>query len=327
MAAAQGQQQPDARSTRQGKEIGCAVQHHTGIHGAALGVGEVRLLDRRIHFALGSGLRRHIVRDRRLRHLVLDAVGQVLDVDGIVVFQIEGRFRRLAGLDLDRGGVRAIAAAGDGVAVLIGLALLAGQLHRELEVFVLIAHDALDVLVDFQLTGRVAVVEVVLLVAVGGLRVLGVDSGNAELAVLLDDRHPQQDGVAVVGHACAVARRLMDDVGVDAHAVVLRQLNFDLPGLVRAAGFALCVGHVADRWHIICGVNALRCVGHGTRVDRKRKGLFRRERTRVGQLVVFGEIHPGHILIRRALHLCRKGGHDADAHGQSDGKHPCEKLF
>ena len=89
MAAAQGQQQPDARSTRQGEEIGCAVQHHTGIHGAALGVGEVRLLDRRIHFALGASLRRHIVRDRRLRHLVLDAVGQVLDVDGIVVFQME----------------------------------------------------------------------------------------------------------------------------------------------------------------------------------------------------------------------------------------------
>lgn len=137
MAAAQGQQQPDARSTRQGEEIGCAVQHHTGIHGAALGVGEVRLLDRLIHFALGASLRRHIVRDRRLRHLVLDTVGQVLDVDGVAVFQIESRFRRLAGLDLDRGGVCVIAAAGDGVAVLIGLALLAGQLHRELEVFVL----------------------------------------------------------------------------------------------------------------------------------------------------------------------------------------------
>ena len=54
MAAAQGQQQPDARSTRQGEEIGCAVQHHTGIHGAALGVGEVCLLDRLIYFALAS---------------------------------------------------------------------------------------------------------------------------------------------------------------------------------------------------------------------------------------------------------------------------------
>ena len=32
MATAQGQQQPDACSTRQGEEIGCAVQHHTGIH-------------------------------------------------------------------------------------------------------------------------------------------------------------------------------------------------------------------------------------------------------------------------------------------------------
>ena len=180
---------------------------------------------------------------------------------------------------------------------------------------------------NFQLTGRVEVVEVVPLALAGGFRVLGVDSGNSELAILLDDRHPQQDGVAVVGHACAVARRLMDDVGVDAHAVVLGQLNFDLPGLVRAAGFALCVGHVADDRLIICGFNALRCVGHGTRVDRKRKGLFRGDRTRVGQLIVFGEIHPGHILIRRALHLCRKGGHDADAHGQSDGKHSYEKLF
>ena len=180
---------------------------------------------------------------------------------------------------------------------------------------------------DFQLTGRVEVVEVVPLALAGGLRVLGVDSGNSELAILLDDRHPQQDGVAVVGHACAVARRLMDDVGVDAHAVVLGQLDLDFLGLTRTAGFALCVGHVADSRHIICGFNALRCVGHGTRVDRKRKGLFRGDRTRVGQLIVFGEIHPGHILIRRALHLCRKGGHDADAHGQRDGKHTCEKLF
>ena len=117
----------------------------------------------------------------------------------------------------------------------------------------------------------------------------------------------------------------MDDVGVDTHAVVLGQLNFDLPGLVRAACFALLIGHVADDRHIICGFNALRCVGHGTRVDRKRKGLFRGDRTRVGQLIVFLDDHAVHVRIRLAAG--RKGGHDADAHGQRDGKHTCEKLF
>ena len=166
--------------------------------------------------------------------------------------------------------------------------------------------------------------------------ILRMHGGHTDLAVQFNYSNHQTDILSEIRNAGRVAARLLDDVGVDAHAGICGQGDGDLLlGLFElhtrcgggAARFALCIGNRSDggHRHIGCG-DSLRRIADRVPFDGKGKLLSRGSGSGIGQGIHFGEGNGAHVLISRRFLLCGQSG-NAQRKAKCQHQKECIQFF